>query len=248
MKRTKQPTVNRRGISVIVLLIIILVTVLEENGKQVPAPVPTVTAAPVLTLTFAATTDVPLVATADVPVIATADVPADVTIIATVVLPSVTFVPAATRPPLATDLPGLEITRVAGVLYDVTGTVNALGCPDSRCRVIEVYKKNSIIVVTGLVTGTTYKNKKTRQWVQVIFHDGTKVYVHGEYVTPYGTATQPDESVVPTEPVSPVGNATPAAGYVCPRTCTEARKMGLSPEEAAQCPGLDANHDGVACY
>ena len=74
---------------------------------------------------------------------------------------------------------------MSGVLYEITGSVNAVSCPDTRCKVIDVYKKDSVIVVTGTVIGTTYKTKKTRLWYQVIFHDGSKVYVHGAYVKPH---------------------------------------------------------------
>jgi len=97
-------------------------------------------------------------------------------------IPNTTLLPTRIPP---TDLPGLEITPINGALYEVTGTVGALSCPDSHCKVIETYKKDSIVVVTGSVMGTTYKTKKTRVWYQIISHDGSKVYVHGEFVMPH---------------------------------------------------------------
>jgi hypothetical protein len=51
--------------------------------------------------------------------------------------------------------------------------------------VIEAYTKDNILIVTGSVIGTTYKDKKTRVWYQVIAHDGRKVYVHEAFVKPH---------------------------------------------------------------
>jgi len=36
--------------------------------------------------------------------------------------------------------------------------------------------------------------------------------------------------------------------FECPRNCAGARAMGLTAVQAAQCPRLDRDHDGVACY
>jgi hypothetical protein len=90
-----------------------------------------------------------------------------------------------TRPPtlvLPTNPPDLDITPINGALYEVTGSVDALGCPDSRCKVIAAYKKGNIVVVTGSVIGTIYKTKKTNVWYQIVSHDGSRIYVHGAYV------------------------------------------------------------------
>lgn len=50
--------------------------------------------------------------------------------------------------------------------------------------------------------------------------------------------------------VAPVVRSQPQAqpGFVCPRNCDGAVAMGLSAQQAASCPGLDRDKDGVACY
>ena len=158
-KRSKKPTT----LGVIVALIIAVIAALQ-SAQKTSAPIPTLTG--LITQTFMTATSDP-------------NTPKPVSTLAA------TQVPQTTLKPLPTDLPGLEITPVNGTLFEITGSVNALGCPDSRCKVVDVYKKDSVIVVTGTVLGTTYKTKKTRLWYQVIFHDGSKVYVHGAYVKPH---------------------------------------------------------------
>lgn len=155
-KSKKQPT-----IVVIITLIIAVITAIQQSRQQTsPTPV--------------ATGGVTQIASA----VAKTQVPA-----ATV--SSSTDVPLSTRKPVATDIPGLQITPMNGVLYEVTGTTSALGCPNSRCKEIEKYTKDNILVVTGMVIGTTYKDKKTRVWYEVIAHDGRKVYVHEAFVKPH---------------------------------------------------------------
>jgi len=39
-----------------------------------------------------------------------------------------------------------------------------------------------------------------------------------------------------------------AQTFTCPSNCDGAVAMGLTAEQAAMCPGLDRDHDGVACY
>ncbi len=158
-KSKKQPT-----IVVIIALIIAIVTAIQQSRQPATTTTPVatglVTQILIMTATSVPSTQIP----------------------AATVSSNETSVPRSTSLPVATDPPGLELTPMTGTLYDITGTVNALGCPDSRCKVIETYKKNNIIVVTGTVMGTTYKNKDTRIWYQVLSHNGNKVYVHGSYV------------------------------------------------------------------
>lgn len=169
-------------IVVIAVLLVIIFQLVQDNRKKdaalvalsstVIAPAPAYTSVPV--------TPVPQISTATV-----APSPTPVPTATLIVTPTVTLAPMATNKPFATEAPNLAITPIGGALYDVTGTVNALGCPDTRCKVIDVYKKRSIVVVTGTVMGTTYKKEKTRLWYQVVFHDGRKVYVHGAFLTPH---------------------------------------------------------------
>lgn len=162
---------NRRKDSELVSMVATL-TIPVQPSPTVILSVATMTAVP--SMTHSATASVPL-------------------------SPTVTLVPMATTKPLATETPNIAVTPISdATLYDVIGTVNALGCPDSRCKVIDVYKKRSIVVVTGTVMGTTYKKEKTRLWYQVVFHDGRKVYVHGAFLTPHVKAVLRPVTATPT--------------------------------------------------
>lgn len=157
-KKSKAPST----IMVIIAVIIALVTAIQQNRQQ-------------------STTTTP-VATAGVTQIATA---APKTKVPAATVSSATSAPLSTRKPIATDVPGLQVTPINGVIYEVTGSTSGLGCPNSRCKEIEKYTKDNILVVTGAVIGTTYKDKKTKVWYQVIAHDGRKVYVHEAFVKPH---------------------------------------------------------------
>lgn len=159
---TKRPKRSRKPTTLgIIVAIIIAVIAALQSAQKTNAPAPTaatsVTAAPGLTA------------------INNAPVASTVTLLPT-------QPPLVTSKPLPTNLPGLEITPMTSALYEVTGSIGGLSCPDSRCKVMNDYKKGSIVVVTGSVMGTTYKTKKTRIWYQVISHDGSRVYVHSAYV------------------------------------------------------------------
>ena len=162
-KRTKksktQPT-----IVVIIALIIAVITALQQSRQPTTPTVTTqlVTQMGLVTSTVAPKTPIPA-----------ATVSAG------------TSAPLSTRKPIATDIPGLQVTPINGVLYEVVASTSALGCPNSRCKVIEKYTKDNILVVTGSVIGTTYKDKKTKVWYEVIAHDGRKVYVHEAFVKPH---------------------------------------------------------------
>lgn len=164
-RRKKTPT-----IAVIIALIIAIVTAIQQRQQQTPM-VSTATGVLVATATGVQMTDQ---ATA---VIETA--------VPNTLSPTATDAPLQTRKPVATVDPDLQITPMSGTLYEVVRSVDVLGCPDSRCKVIDTYKKGTIIVVTGMVNGTIYKEKKTRVWYQVLFHDGRNVYVHGAYAAPH---------------------------------------------------------------
>ena len=166
-KRTRRPTT----LGVIVAIIIAVIAALQ-SAQKTNAPAPTATG--LITQMFMTATAAPNTPTTAVTLSPGATA-----------LPTLASTASSPTRVLPTDLPGLEITPMSGTLYEVTGSVNALGCPDTRCKVINLYKKDNIIVVTGTVMGTTYKTKKTRIWYQVIFHDGSKVYVHGSYVKPH---------------------------------------------------------------
>lgn len=164
-KRSKK-TKTTPTIAVIITLIIAVITALQQSRQQTTSTTPVATGGVTQILSKTATSP------------AKTKVPA-----ATV--SSATSAPLSTRKPVATDIPGLQVTPINGVLYEVTASTNALGCPNSRCKVIDKYTKDNILVVTGTVIGTTYKDKKTKVWYEVIAHDGRKVYVHEAFVQPH---------------------------------------------------------------
>jgi hypothetical protein len=173
-RRKKTPT-----IAVIIALIIAIVMAIQQSQQQGPSMVPTVTGVvtlpPRVTSTAALTDSV-----SDTPALVVTE-----TTVPNTLSPTGTDMPLETRKPVSTVDPDLQITPMSGTLYEVVRSVDVLGCPDSRCKVIDTYKKGTIIVVTGTVNGTIYKEKKTRVWYQVLFHDGRNVYVHGAYAAPH---------------------------------------------------------------
>ncbi len=160
-KRKKPPT-----IVVIIALIIVVVTAIQESMQQVSTVTPSATGLITQILSITVTTAPP-------------------TQVQAPTVSSATSEPLSTRRPIATDIPGLQVTPMNGELYEVTTSTNALGCPNSRCKVIDKYNKDNILVVTGSVIGTTYKDKTTKVWYEVIAHDGRKVYVHEAFVQPH---------------------------------------------------------------
>jgi hypothetical protein len=157
-----------------------------------------------------------------------------------ILLPTATDTPTSTT--LPTETPVLQITPVSNNLYDVISTANARSCPDSKCDLIGQFQSGNIISVLGIVTGENYKNSPL--WIQAIYHDGQTVYVHSSLVTPHPDYVQPTQAAAPVaqQPQSPANNA------MIPENCSTAVAMGLSAQQAAQYPGLDRNHNGVACY
>lgn len=182
MKRTSKSTNSTwRNILLLVALAVIVVIVLDPNNRRGSAPSipPTIITRPPETSAAGVNTAVPTPALPEAT--AAAATPSPVTAATS----AVTLPPLATNKPLATDENAVPVTPIAGLLYDVLRSANALRCPDTRCKLIETYKKDNIVVVTGLVDGTTYKGDKSKVWVQIISHSGTKVYVHASLVTPH---------------------------------------------------------------
>ncbi len=144
--------------------------------------------------------------------------------------------PTITSTPAPTETPTLQVSPASSELYDVISTANARSCPDSKCELIGKLQAGNIISVTGVVSGENYQ--RSALWIQAIYHDGQTVYVHSSLVTPH------------VERVQPITQATVGqqSSFVCPRNCTDARAMGLSPQQAATCPNLDRDGDGQACY
>ncbi len=178
-ERTKKRRKKTPTIAVIIALIIAIVTAIQQSQQQGTPMISTatgvVTLPPRVTSTAALTNTV-----SDTPVQIVTE-----TTVPNTLGPTATDIPLQTRKPMSTVDPDLQITPMSGTLYEVVRSVDVLGCPDTRCKVIDTYKKGVIIVVTGTVMGTMYKNKTTRVWYQVLSHDGRNVYVHGAFAAPH---------------------------------------------------------------
>src|SRR4051812_4593550 len=112
-KRTNRPTT----LGVIVAIIVAVIAALQ-SAQKTAAPAPTnivITQLGLITATAALNTPIPV-----------ATLSSSATVQATV-MTNATLPPTRVSP---TDLPGLVITPINGALYEVTGSVGALGCPD----------------------------------------------------------------------------------------------------------------------
>ena len=179
MKRSTQSSNSTwRNILLLLAFVVIAIIVLDPNNNRSPtAPPVTIAVRPSETKGASANTAIPQAT-------ATASLAAFPTLTNIPVTGAPTQ-PLATNQPMPTETSSIQVTPVAGQLYDVTGTANALRCPDTRCKLIETYKRRNIVVVVGTVIGTTFKGDKSKVWMQIISHDGSKVYVHSSFLTPH---------------------------------------------------------------
>jgi hypothetical protein len=176
MKRSAKSTKSTwRNILLLAVIIVIVIIVLDPNNSRSPTTPPaTIVTRPPETSAANMNTAVP-----------TLTLPASATSLPVTPAPAQTLPPLATNRPIATEENAIQVTPIAGLLYDVRRSANALRCPDTRCKVIETYKKDNIVVVTGMVNGTSYKGDKSKVWMQIISHSGTRVYIHASLVTPH---------------------------------------------------------------
>ncbi len=182
MKRSAKSTNSTwRNILLLVAFIVIIVIVLDPNNRRGSAPSipPTIITRPPETSVSGVNTTAPTLT------LPAATLPPTATPPPITAAPTQTLLPLATNRPIPTEASIANVTPIAGLLYDVLRSANALRCPDTRCKMIEEYKKDNIVVVTGMVNGTSYKGDKSKVWVQIISHSGTRVYVHASLVTPH---------------------------------------------------------------
>ncbi|MCA0456176.1 MAG: hypothetical protein LCI00_19515 [Chloroflexi bacterium] len=181
MKRSTQSSnTTWRNILLLAALVIIVIIVLDPNNSRSPtAPPVTVAVPPSATRDASVETAIPQVTAT-----ATARVAASPTLTDVPVTAAPTQ-PLATNRPRPTETSSVQVTPMPAQLYDVTGTANALRCPDTRCKLIETYKRRNIVVVVGMVNGTSYKGDKSKVWMQIISHDGSRIYMHSSFLTPH---------------------------------------------------------------
>lgn len=168
----------------------------------------------------------------------------------------------ATRTPLptfaGTDTPSPSPTIIPGatgepVWYDMEETWYSQGatfrsCPvlSAECEMGRVLVSGQPVTVLGEVQGETWQGSRTWYYVEV---EGLYGFVHGALIT--RTSERPTWTPPPTAiPIVPdnSGSSGGGGGFVCPRNCDEAVRMGLTAQQAGTCPRLDRDNDGVACY
>lgn len=152
-------------------------------------------------------------------------------------------------PPPPTTLP----TRVVTLYVAKSQPINVRASASASAAALGQLPPGAPVPVLAAVDGQTYNG--SAHWYQIDYN-GQIGYVHGSLLADHPVTIQPtaapvQRQVVPTsapQPLNPPVNVPPSNSFVCPKNCAGAVQMGLSPEQAASCPGLDRDHDGVACY
>jgi hypothetical protein len=139
-------------------------------------------------------------------------------------------------------------TELFELPYTVLAFANVRGCTSTDCALIVSLTGGTVVTVTGQESGADVGGSTL--WYAVRLQDGRAGYVHSSLV---GAGV----IVVSTPAPAVVGggsggnSSSPAIGptaFVCPSNCDGAVAMGLTAQQAATCPGLDRDKDGVACY
>lgn len=144
----------------------------------------------------------------------------------------------------ATTAPGVQVTAISSILYYVRSNANARTCPDTECESLGLFQAGEYIGVDGVASGTGINGN--RRWYRTQYL-GQTVYIHDSLVIEGALVAAPQSQAPQVRSDAPAQQ--PAApGFTCPSNCDGARAMGLSAEQAATCPGLDRDNDGVACY
>jgi len=153
--------------------------------------------------------------------------------------------PTVTNTDAPSETPVPQITPIDNEIYYVVSTVNLRSCPHTDCPVVEKIASGLPLAVSGVVQGESV-DAGNPNWYRVEHSAASEEYAYSRFLSSSPTIkTQPQQNVPQQQQVaSPI----PQAGFVCPSNCTDAVAMGLSPEQAATCPNLDRNHNGVACY
>lgn len=160
---------------------------------------------------------------------------------------------AATNTPAPINLPPTQAAAETYYINSNGDSVNGRSCSSIDCSVVTSFVVGSQVDVVGSEQGQSVSGSTL--W-RLVSYNGQSVYVHSGLLStsrpaPVQTAQplQPTQQpqVQSTVPPAPVIPAAPS-GFTCPSNCDGARAMGLSPEQAATCPRLDRDKDGVACY
>ena len=145
-----------------------------------------------------------------------------------------------TRPPSTPQPTSVQVQSFTERTLYSSGSVNVRSCPRTSCAIMDTLVAGETVGATGQTTGESFSGSTT--WYQL----DNGWYVHSALVT-----SSPPISASTSNNTSFPDNSSPAPEpetFTCPRNCDGARAMGLSAVQAASCPGLDRDKDGVACY
>ncbi|MBZ0292198.1 MAG: SH3 domain-containing protein, partial [Anaerolineae bacterium] len=142
--------------------------------------------------------------------------------------------------PVITDEAAQSVRDTDPTAYHATSGVNVRSCASTSCEQLGQLINGAGVTVTGTINGDSV-NTGNSTWYRIDY-GGREGYVYSAFLA----AGPPPPTARPVSTISPV--QPPVRGFTCPRNCAEAVRMGLTAQQAATCPGLDGDHDGVACY
>lgn len=134
--------------------------------------------------------------------------------------------------------PDTEIRNIAAQTMYSEGSVNVRSCPQTTCDQMDSLIDGEAIIITGEANGDVFRG--SAKWYRL----DNGWYVHSELVS----SDPPNIPDVNYNSLGSSSGSSSSSSFTCPRNCDGAVAMGLSPQQAASCPGLDRDHDGVACY
>lgn len=140
-------------------------------------------------------------------------------------------------------------TSGTGQTYTVLNFANVRSCTNTGCQIVVGLAGGTQVTVTGSEDGASVSG--STQWYSVRLRDGRTGYVHSSLVREGIIFVAATSAPAGGSGAGAANTSVPPAGptsFVCPRNCEGAVAMGLSPQQAATCPGLDRDKDGVACY
>jgi hypothetical protein len=133
--------------------------------------------------------------------------------------------------------------------YTVMSNANVRRCSSTTCGIVRALRGGDLIDVVGSESGASVAGSTT--WYEIRFSDGATGFIHSSLVASGVRSVVQATSRPPTGSGGGGGGVGPPAGptsFICPKNCDGAIAMGLTAQQAATCPGLDRDHDGVACY
>jgi hypothetical protein len=165
----------------------------------------------------------------------------------------------STRPPTQiqeNSIATLPKSRaITGQSYAVFSGARLLSCTQSDCELIAELPANAPVLIDSELEGEAISGTNTL-WYRIDIGGGQTAYIYSDFVNTSRTVEPVIQVVVsrtPTTSKSPtrVSTERPVSEptqFVCPRNCDEARAQGLTAQQAGQCPNLDRDNDGLACY